>query len=77
MCGWKWAEGTYTMYNTKLKCWESAAYEQSHLIWCKEPFNRDNPVAMFDLADSMLERAKKGRQTAEAVYLMEGAAKLG
>lgn len=65
------------MYNTKLKRWESAAYEQSHLIWCKEPFNRDNPVAMFDLADSMLERAKKGRQTAEAVYLMEGAAKLG
>ena len=65
------------MYNTKQKCWISASYDESHLIWCREPFNRENPAAMFDLADSMLEQAERGKQNAEAVYLMESAAKLG
>lgn len=67
----------YTMYNTKQKCWISALYAESHLIWCREPFNRENPAAMFDLADHMLEQAERGKQNAEAVYLMESAAKLG
>ncbi len=65
------------MYNTKQKCWVSASYDESHLIWCRESFNRDNPAAMFDLADSMLEKAERGKQNAEAVYLMERAAKQG
>jgi len=66
-----------TMYNAKQKCWVSASYAESHLIWCREPFNRENPAAMFDLADHMLEQAQRGKQNAEAVFLMESAAKLG
>ena len=65
------------MYNKKQKCWISASYAESHLVWCREPFNQENPAAMFDLADSMLEQAERGKQNAEAVYLMEHAARLG
>lgn len=65
------------MYNAKQKCWISASYDESYLIWCREPFNRENPAAMFALADHMLEQAERGKQNAEAVYLMESAAKLG
>lgn len=65
------------MYNTKQKCWISASYTASHLLWCREPLNREDPAAMFDLADSMLGQAEHGKRNAEAVYLMESAAKLG
>ena len=65
------------MYSKKQKCWISASYVEAHLVWCREPFNRENPAAMFDLADHLLERAERGKQNAEAVYLMERAANLG
>lgn len=65
------------MYKKDVSCWQSDSYEESTLIWCRESFNKENPEAMFMLADTMLEKAAKGKQTAEAVYLMEKAAKLG
>ena len=65
------------MYSKKQKCWISASYAEAHLVWCREPFNRENPAAMFDLADHLLERSERGKQNAEAVYLMECAARQG
>lgn len=65
------------MYKKEIGCWKSDHYEESIILWCQEPFNKENPEAMFILADTMLEKATKGKQTAEAVYLMEKAAKLG
>jgi len=65
------------MYNKDLKCWESRPCEETELIWCREPFNRDNPEALFLLADHMLGQAQKGKETADAVYKMEQAAKMG
>lgn len=65
------------MYNEKQKCWESPEIEESVLIWCREPFNRENPEAMFTLANHLLTKASKGSETADAVYLMEQAANLG
>lgn len=65
------------MYKKEQHCWKSESYEQAILLWCREPFNKENPEAMFILADSMLETASKGKQTSEAVYLMEKAAKKG
>lgn len=63
------------MYNKALKCWESQPCEETLLLWCREPFNRDNPEAMFLLADHLLGQAEKGKETADAVYMMERAAK--
>ena len=63
------------MYNRALKCWESQPCEESLLLWCREPFNRDNPEALFLLADHLLGEAEKGKETADAVYMMERAAK--
>lgn len=65
------------MYNEKLKCWESGAYDEDLLVWCREPFNQDNPEALFVLADSALAQASSGRGTADGVYLLERAAELG
>lgn len=64
------------MYSKKLSAWESPDCEESLLLWCREPFNRENPEAMFTLANYLLAQASSGSQTAEAVYLMEQAAKL-
>lgn len=65
------------MYSREDRCWKSEQYDASIIAWCREPFNKENPEAMFILSDSMLESASKGKQTSEAVYLMEKAAKLG
>lgn len=65
------------MYKKEISCWKSEGYEEAILLWCQEPYNKDNPQALFILADSMLEKAAKGKQTAEAVYRMERAAGLG
>lgn len=64
------------MYNRKSKCWECEGYEEALLNWCQEPFNRNNPEALYILADHYLSQASKGKQTAEAVYFMERAAKM-
>ena len=55
------------MYKKEIGGWTSDKYNESIILWCREPFNKVN----------MLEKATKGKQTAEAVYLMERAAKLG
>lgn len=65
------------MYNTSQKCWVSGGYDETVLLWCRESFNRDNPEALFTLADHMLAQAAKGKQTADAVYLMQRSAELG
>lgn len=65
------------MYNREQRSWESASYEETVLLWCREPFNRDNPEALFILADVMLSEASREKETAEAVYQMERAAKMG
>lgn len=65
------------MYNISQKCWESGGYDETVLLWCRESFNRDNPEALFTLADHMLAQASKGKQTADAVYLMQRSAELG
>lgn len=65
------------MYNLKQKCWESGGYDEAVLLWCRESFNRDNPEALFTLADHMLAQAPKGKETADAVYWMQRSAELG
>lgn len=65
------------MYNRKWKAWESAKTTEALLLWCKESFNRENPEALFLLADAELGKADHGKETADAVYRMERAAKLG
>lgn len=65
------------MYSLKQKCWESGGYDEAVLLWCRESFNRDNPEALFTLADHMLSQASKGRETADAVYMMQRSAELG
>ena len=65
------------MYNRQWRAWQSAEYDEARLLWCRESFNRENPEALFTLADAALGKAGKGKETAEAVYNMEKAAKLG
>lgn len=65
------------MYNANQKCWESGGYDEAVLLWCRESFNRDNPEALFTLADHMLAQASKGKETADAVYMMQRCAELG
>ena len=65
------------MYNRQQKGWESAEYEEALLLWCRESFNRENPEALYILADYTLGKASSGKETADAVYQMEKAAGLG
>ena len=65
------------MYKKEVNCWKSDPYEEAIIAWCQEPYNKDNPDAMFILADILLEKASKGEKTVDAVYLMEQAAKKG
>lgn len=65
------------MYNKKAKVWESGQYPEEILNWCREGVNKDNPQALFVQADILLSQASKGKRTADAVYLMEQAAKMG
>ena len=65
------------MYNRQWRAWQSAEYDEARLLWCRESFNRENLEALFTLADAALGKAGKGKETAEAVYNMEKAAKLG
>ena len=65
------------MYNKKNNCWESDKREESEILWCKEAINKNNPQAMFILADDMLGNVQNKNQIAEVVNLMENAAKSG
>ena len=65
------------MYNKKINHWQSNHYEKTVIAWSRESENRDNADALFVLADIMLEQARQGGETSEAVYLMEKAAKKG
>ena len=65
------------MYNRTWKAWESSAYDEGRLLWCREPVNQNDPESLFILADTALEKADHGKETAEAVYRMETAAKAG
>ena len=65
------------MYNRQWNAWESDSYDDALLLWCREPFNRENPQALYILADTALGKAGKGQETADAVYHMEKAANLG
>ncbi len=65
------------MYNSEKRCWISEKYDEYILKWCREPYNSENPEAMYIIADSLLEKTENGKGDPEAVYLMEKAAKLG
>ncbi len=65
------------MYDKKIRAWVCEPQDEAVLNWCREEFNRENPEAMFLLANQMLCEGKSGKQSAEAVYLMESAAKAG
>lgn len=65
------------MYNKQWKAWESAEYQENVVLWCLEPFNKENPEALFILADKALGKTERGKDTANAVYQMEHAAELG
>lgn len=65
------------MYNRRSKCWECGQYDEAVLHWSAESFNRENPQALFIQADVLLAQAGRGKQTADAVYFMEKAAKMG
>lgn len=65
------------MYNEKAKAWECGQYPEGILDWCTDVVNKDNPQALFVQADILLSQASRGKRTADAVYLMERAAKLG
>ena len=61
------------MYDRRLKCWTAPKVSDAELRWCREPFNQNNPKALFLMADQLLAR---NTDTADAVYAMERAAKL-
>lgn len=65
------------MYNKARKAWESGAYDEGRLLWCREAANEKDPEALFILADAALGKGDRGKETAEAVYRMETAAKAG
>lgn len=64
------------MYDAGAKRWISREEDEETLKWCREPFNKNNPEAMYLLADSLLSDLDEGDKVAEAVYLMEKAADL-
>lgn len=65
------------MYNTQWRAWESEEYSEAYLLRCRGSLDREDPEALFALADAALGKAERGKETAEAVYNMEKAAKLG
>ena len=62
---WSRTEAIRWMYNKKWKAWEAPSYEESLLIWCREPFNRENPQALYMLADDALSRVERGKGTVQ------------
>lgn len=65
------------MYNKKERKWVSDCQNETLLRWSNEPENRDTPEAKFVRASHLLTDISDGSQVAEAVALMESAAKEG
>ncbi|MBR6676033.1 MAG: S8 family serine peptidase [Clostridia bacterium] len=63
------------MFNIKDKCWKSEKYAEAEKVFHREQSAKGAPASMFAMADMLLENAERGKQNADAVYLMESAAK--
>ena len=63
------------MYNVSAHLWESASYEDEVIRWAKAPENAENPQAVYVLADLELSKLTGQSGAADAVFLMEQAAK--
>jgi len=65
------------MYNKKTHCWQSDSYDEAILKWAHAEENKNDPLAMFIIADTLLVTAERGRGNIDAVYFAETAAKAG
>lgn len=63
------------MYNRDDHTWVSDCKDQELLRWCREPANAERPEAKFLRASELLSQHRRGSEAAEAVLLMEQAAK--
>ena len=63
------------MYDKKAQKWRSDCDKEELLRWCREPGNAIQPEAQFLRASDLLEGGRRGGDVAEAVELMEQAAK--
>lgn len=63
------------MYDVKKKGWVSDCTNEDLLRWSQEPANASQPEAQFIRASALLETNRRGGEVAEAVALMEQAAK--
>lgn len=63
------------MYDVKNRKWKSDCENKDLLRWSQEPANASQPEAKFIRASALLEKNRRGGDVAEAVALMEEAAK--
>lgn len=63
------------MYDVKKRGWVSDCPNEDLLRWSQEPANASQPEAQFIRASALLEKNRRGGEVAEAVALMEQAAK--
>lgn len=63
------------MFDSKARKWKSGCENEDLLRWSREPMNIDQPEAQFLRADALLAKSSRGGDVAEAVELMERAAK--
>ncbi|MDO5131893.1 MAG: S8 family serine peptidase [Eubacteriales bacterium] len=63
------------MYDSKQRSWIGGELDKTQESWCRDPSNRQNPEAQYLLADRMLADLTDGERIADAVFLMESAAK--
>ncbi len=63
------------MYDLKSRRWKQDCKNEDLLRWSREPANAASPEAQFLRADALLEKNRRGGDVAEAVELMESAAK--
>lgn len=63
------------MYDVKNRKWKSDCENEDLLRWSREPANSAQPEAQFIRASALLEKNRSGGDVAEAVALMEAAAK--
>ena len=63
------------MFDSKARKWRADCENEDLLRWSREPANADQPEAQFLRADALLEKSARGGDVAEAVELMESAAK--
>ncbi len=64
------------MYEKDLKAWKSEGTDEKRLEKYRSE-GGNSPEAQYFLADDMLSKAESGKETANAVYMMETAAKSG